>query len=96
MPKPSPAASAGAPSTGPGSSRRAPEEQLSPRERETLRAVIHTYVASGDPVSSRAVAKHVQHGLSAASIRNVMADLEDLGFLAQPHTSAGRVPTEDG
>jgi len=66
---------------------------LSPREREILRDVIQTHTISGEPVSSRAVSKHMQHRLSAASIRNVMADLEELGFLEQPHTSAGRVPT---
>lgn len=66
---------------------------LSPREREILRDIIQTHTISGEPVSSRAVSKHMQHRLSAASIRNVMADLEELGFLEQPHTSAGRVPT---
>jgi heat-inducible transcriptional repressor len=67
---------------------------LSPRDREILKDIIYTHILSGEPVSSRAVSKHSQHSLSAASIRNVMADLEDSGFLAQPHTSAGRVPTE--
>lgn len=67
---------------------------LTVREREILKDVIHTYVLSGEPVSSRTVSKHAQHGLSAASIRNVMADLEDVGLLRQPHTSSGRVPTE--
>lgn len=66
---------------------------LSPREREILRDIIQTHTISGEPVSSRAVSKHMQQRLSAASIRNVMADLEELGFLEQPHTSAGRVPT---
>lgn len=67
---------------------------LSHRDREILKDIIHTFVASGEPVSSRAVSKHSQHNLSAASIRNTMADLEDHGLLHQPHTSAGRVPTE--
>lgn len=71
-------------------------EDLSERERSILKDVIHTYVLTGEPVSSRTVSKHAQHGLSAASIRNVMADLEDLGLLCQPHTSAGRIPTETG
>lgn len=66
---------------------------LSARDRDILKDIIHTYVASGEPVSSRTVSKH-EHGLSAASIRNVMADLEDMGLLRQPHASAGRVPTE--
>jgi len=67
---------------------------LGPRDREILRDVIHTYITSGRPVSSRAVSKHVEPSLSAATIRNVMADLEESGYLYQPHTSAGRVPTQ--
>jgi heat-inducible transcriptional repressor len=67
--------------------------KLSPRDREILRDVIMTYILSAEPVSSRSVAKRGSLGLSAATIRNVMADLEELGYLAQPHTSAGRVPT---
>src|SRR5215207_6057839 len=66
---------------------------LTPRDREILKDVILTYILTAEPVSSRSVAKHGQLGLSAATIRNVMADLEEWGFLAQPHTSAGRVPT---
>ena len=69
-------------------------DRLGERDREILKDIIHTYVTFGEPVSSRTVSKHIQHGLSAASIRNVMADLEEMGFLRQPHTSAGRVPTE--
>lgn len=67
--------------------------ELSPRDREILRDVIQAYILSGEPVSSRSVAKLERHGLSSASIRNIMADLEEDGYLAQPHTSAGRVPT---
>jgi len=67
---------------------------LSARYREILKDIIHTHITSGEPVSSRAVSKHGSHQLSAASIRNVMADLEEAGLLMQPHTSAGRVPTE--
>lgn len=70
------------------------ERPLTPRDREILKDVIHTFVLLGEPVSSRTVSKHIYHGLSAASIRNTMADLEELGYLRQPHTSAGRVPTE--
>ncbi len=69
-------------------------DELSLRDREILKDIICTHILSGEPVSSRAVSKHAQHSLSAASIRNVMADLEDSGLLAQPHSSAGRVPTE--
>lgn len=71
-------------------------EELSPRDREILKDVIYSYILHGEPVSSRAVAKHERHGLSSASVRNIMADLEELGYLRQPHTSAGRVPTVDG
>lgn len=58
--------------------------------------MIHTFIHTGAPVSSRSVARLAEHGLSPASIRNVMADLEDSGFLSQPHISAGRVPTTAG
>ena len=67
---------------------------LNPRDLAILRDIIRTHVQSGEPVSSRTVSKHSEHRLSAASIRNVMADLEEIGLLAQPHTSAGRVPTQ--
>src|SRR5688572_15804647 len=67
--------------------------KLTPRDREILKDVIMTYILSAEPVSSRSVSKHGKLGLSAASIRNVMADLEEWGYLMQPHTSAGRVPT---
>ena len=70
--------------------------ELSERDREILRDVIHTYLLIGEPVSSRRVAKHERHELSAASIRNVMADLEERGYLTQPHSSAGRIPTTSG
>ncbi len=70
--------------------------QLTPRDREILREVVRSFILSGVPVSSRAVAKQHRDGLSAATIRNTMADLEEAGFLSQPHTSAGRVPTEAG
>jgi len=73
-----------------------PRVELSSRDREILRDVVHTYILSGEPVSSRAVAKHQRHGVSAATIRNVMADLEEIGLLEQPHSSAGRVPTGAG
>jgi len=73
-----------------------PAQELTPRDREILKDVIRTYILSGEPVSSRAVAKHVRHGVSAATIRNVMADLEEAGLLEQPHSSAGRVPSRAG
>ncbi len=68
-------------------------DRLLPRDREILRDIIATYILSAEPVSSRSVAKQGRLGLSAATIRNVMADLEEWGYLVQPHTSAGRVPT---
>jgi heat-inducible transcriptional repressor len=65
------------------------------REREILTAVVETYIATGEPVGSRTLARTSREGLSAATIRNVMADLADAGFLEQPHTSAGRVPSAE-
>jgi heat-inducible transcriptional repressor len=70
--------------------------QLSERDRAVLREVVKIHVETGTPVSSRALAKSGRFALSPASIRNIMADLTDLGYLAQPHTSAGRVPTDLG
>lgn len=67
---------------------------LDQRSRQVLLAVIAEYVETGEPVGSRAVARRHIRGLSPATLRNAMADLEDLGYLAQPHTSAGRVPTD--
>jgi heat-inducible transcriptional repressor len=66
------------------------------RARRILYAVITEYIATGEPVGSRRLAKRHGINLSPATIRNVLADLTDAGFLAQPHTSAGRVPTERG
>ncbi|HKW74449.1 MAG TPA: heat-inducible transcriptional repressor HrcA, partial [Terriglobales bacterium] len=67
--------------------------QVGPREREILTAIIETYISTGEPVGSRTLSRVNKDGLSPATIRNVMADLVDAGFLDQPHTSAGRVPT---
>ncbi len=69
---------------------------LSRRYREILADIVRTHIRSGEPVSSRLVSRHSQHQLSSATIRNVMADLEETGLLRQPHTSAGRIPTEAG
>lgn len=66
------------------------------RDREILREIVRAYVSSGEPISSRTLSKRRRFHLSPATIRNIMADLEDLGYLAQPHTSAGRVPTDLG
>lgn len=71
-------------------------QDLDARSREVLASVICTYIRSATPVSSRQLEKAGNFALSAASIRNAMADLEDLGFLTHPHVSAGRVPTDRG
>ena len=71
-------------------------DELDGRAREVLREIIVQHVATGEAISSRSLAKSGRFGLSTASLRNVMADLEDLGYLQQPHTSAGRVPTDRG
>jgi heat-inducible transcriptional repressor len=68
--------------------------QLSERERLVLGAVIETYVQTAEPAASRTIAKRFGLGLSAATIRNTMSDLEEKGFLYHPHTSAGRIPTD--
>jgi heat-inducible transcriptional repressor len=65
------------------------------REREILTAIVETFIATGEPVGSRTLARASREGLSAATIRNVMADLADAGFLEQPHTSSGRVPSTE-
>jgi len=65
------------------------------REREILTAIVETFIATGEPVGSRTLARASREGLSAATIRNVMADLADAGFLDQPHTSAGRIPSTE-
>src|ERR1700730_10494366 len=65
----------------------------STRNRQGLAGIVRTYVETGEPVSSRAVSRVHAEGLSSATIRNVMAELEEAGYLYQPHTSAGRVPT---
>jgi heat-inducible transcriptional repressor len=66
------------------------------RARQVLRILVQKYIRDGQPVGSRILARESELDLSPASIRNVMADLEDLGFIASPHTSAGRVPTDKG
>lgn len=70
-------------------------QPIGDREREVLTAVVETFIATGEPVGSRTLARSNREGLSPATIRNVMAALSDAGFLEQPHTSAGRVPTTE-
>jgi heat-inducible transcriptional repressor len=69
---------------------------LDDRNRDILKLIIRSYVTSGEPVGSRTLAKSMDWRFSPATIRNIMADLEDEGYLAQPHTSAGRIPSEKG
>lgn len=76
--------------------RSAPQREITTRDLEILKDVILTHLLSAGPVSSRTVSRFGGTDLSAATIRNVMADLEDWGYLSQPHTSAGRVPTTAG
>jgi heat-inducible transcriptional repressor len=69
-------------------------DTLTERERTVLQAVIHTFVETAEPAGSRTIAKRYNLGVSAATIRNTMSDLEERGYLSHPHTSAGRVPTD--
>ncbi len=72
------------------------DEGLNERAQMLLKALIENYIRDGQPVGSRTLSRDSGLSLSSATIRNVMADLEDLGFVASPHTSAGRVPTDKG
>jgi len=72
------------------------DEGLGERAQQLLRTLIETYIREGQPVGSRALSRESGLQLSSATIRNVMADLEELGFVASPHTSAGRIPTDKG
>ncbi len=72
------------------------DASLSERDRRILGAVVEEFVHTAEPVGSRHLAKKYRLGVSPATVRNVMADLEELGYLAQPHTSAGRRPTDQG
>lgn len=72
-----------------------PGPPIGEREREILTAIVETFIATGDPVGSRTLARSNREGLSPATIRNVMADLADAGYLEQPHTSAGRIPSSE-
>lgn len=67
--------------------------ELSPREQTILHSIVRSYIETGEPVGSRTISRMRSLALSPATIRNVMADLADEGYLAQPHTSAGRIPT---
>src|SRR6202045_3200820 len=71
------------------------DPNIGKREREVLTAIVETFISTGEPVGSRTLSRSNREGLSPATIRNVMADLSDAGFLEQRHTSTGRVPTTD-
>src|SRR5207244_13547218 len=68
-------------------------QKIENRESEILTAIVETFISTGEPVGSRMLSRASREGLSPATIRNVMADLVDAGYLEQPHTSAGRVPS---
>ena len=71
-------------------------EELNERSQNILEAIVEDYIASAEPIGSRAITRRHSFNLSPASVRNVMSDLEEMGFLCSPHTSAGRIPTEKG
>ena len=70
--------------------------QLDDRKIKILQAIIRNYLETGEPVGSRTISKYTDLNLSSATIRNEMADLEELGYIVQPHTSAGRIPSDKG
>jgi len=71
-------------------------EHLDDRKLKILQAIIRNYLETGEPVGSRTISKYTDLNLSSATIRNEMADLEELGYIIQPHTSAGRIPSDKG
>ncbi|MEJ7746547.1 MAG: heat-inducible transcriptional repressor HrcA [Luteimonas sp.] len=76
--------------------RPAEDNSLDPRARQLLRTLIARYIRDGEPVGSQTLARHAGLDVSAATIRNILGDLEDIGLLSAPHTSAGRIPTAQG
>ena len=70
--------------------------ELDERKKKILKAVIRNYLETGEPVGSRTISKYTDLNLSSATIRNEMADLEEMGYILQPHTSAGRIPSDQG
>lgn len=73
-----------------------PSQELNDRKTRILHAIIRNYLETGEPVGSRTISKYTDLNLSSATIRNEMADLEELGYILQPHTSAGRIPSDKG
>jgi len=72
------------------------EALLTPREQRILKAIVHVYITTIEPVASRTISRRYRMAISPATIRHVMGRLEELGYLSQPHTSAGRIPTDKG
>lgn len=71
-------------------------QELDERKQKILHAIIQNYLETGEPVGSRTISKYADLGLSSATIRNEMSDLEEMGYIVQPHTSAGRIPSDMG
>ena len=69
---------------------------LDERKKKILKAIIRTYMETGEPVGSRTISKYADLNVSSATIRNEMSDLTDMGYIIQPHTSAGRIPSDKG
>ncbi|MBQ9119864.1 MAG: HrcA family transcriptional regulator, partial [Lachnospiraceae bacterium] len=72
------------------------EHELDERKLKIIKAIIRNYLETGEPVGSRTISKYTDLNLSSATIRNEMADLEEMGYILQPHTSAGRIPSDKG
>ncbi len=72
------------------------DKELDERKEKILNAIIANYLETGEPVGSRTISKNTDLNLSSATIRNEMSDLEELGYIVQPHTSAGRIPSDKG
>jgi len=70
--------------------------KLSKRKQQILEAIVEVHIATAEPVGSRTIARKYKLGVSPATIRNEMADLEEMGLIEQPHTSAGRIPSQQG
>ena len=72
------------------------DQMLDDREKLILQAIVHAYITTAEPVGSRTVVKRFNLDISPATVRNVMADLEENGYISQRHTSSGRIPTDKG
>ena len=72
------------------------DQVLDDRKKKILKAIIKTYMETGEPVGSRTISKFADLNVSSATIRNEMSDLTDMGYIVQPHTSAGRIPSDKG